>query len=260
MKNSRLILLPYNKGSASAKALAEKLTLQWKVKVRRWTESSKGAKLLPRHIIMRWGSSATPKWTTGIKCWNRPEALNRARNKLTTFKTLSGQVPVPEFTTDMVKAKEWISSGDIVVARGTLTGQGGQGISLHGTSFDAPLPKVPLYVRYKPKKGEYRVHVMFGNVIDVSKKVRPGGEELSPYVRNSANGWVFAHGGFDEPAGLRDCAVNSVNLLGLDFGAVDVIWNHIENKCYVLEVNTAPGIEGTTLERYADQITKQLYY
>ena len=40
--------------------------------------------------------------------------------------------------------------------------------------------------------------------------------------------------------------------LGLDFGAVDVIWNEHESKAYVLEINTAPGLEGSTVEDYKE--------
>jgi D-alanine-D-alanine ligase-like ATP-grasp enzyme len=53
---------------------------------------------------------------------------------------------------------------------------------------------------------------------------------------------------------LKDIAIGSVNILGLNFGAVDVIYNEKENKYYVLEVNTAPGLSGTTLEKYVDAI------
>ena len=39
--------------------------------------------------------------------------------------------------------------------------------------------------------------------------------------------------------------------IGLDFGAVDVIYNGHSNRAYVLEINTAPGLTGTTLDNYA---------
>jgi D-alanine-D-alanine ligase-like ATP-grasp enzyme len=50
-------------------------------------------------------------------------------------------------------------------------------------------------------------------------------------------------------------AIKAVNCLGLYFGAADVIWNDKEQRAYVLEVNTAPGLEGTTLENYANAFT-----
>jgi D-alanine-D-alanine ligase-like ATP-grasp enzyme len=44
----------------------------------------------------------------------------------------------------------------------------------------------------------------------------------------------------------------------LDFGAVDVIYNRAQDKAYVLEVNTAPGLEGSTLDNYVEAIQKVL--
>ena len=48
---------------------------------------------------------------------------------------------------------------------------------------------------------------------------------------------------------LKEAAVKAVNSLGLDFGAVDICEDE-EGNPYVFEVNTAPGIEGTTVEKY----------
>jgi glutathione synthase/RimK-type ligase-like ATP-grasp enzyme len=42
--------------------------------------------------------------------------------------------------------------------------------------------------------------------------------------------------------------------MGLDFGAVDIGHRLIDNQFFVFEVNTAPGLEGTTLDKYAKAI------
>jgi glutathione synthase/RimK-type ligase-like ATP-grasp enzyme len=44
----------------------------------------------------------------------------------------------------------------------------------------------------------------------------------------------------------------AVAALGLDFGGVDVIWNERRQMAYVLEVNTACGLEGQTVNDYAE--------
>jgi len=36
------------------------------------------------------------------------------------------------------------------------------------------------------------------------------------------------------------------------------IWSEKQNKCFVLEVNSRPGMEGTTVEKYAAAIIKGL--
>ncbi len=106
------------------------------------------------------------------------------------------------------------------------------------------------------KKKEFRVHVVNGSVIDVQQKKKRNGVETTSLIRNLANGWIFAHEGVVEPAGLREMGVAAVAAVGLAFGAVDIIWNEKQNQCYVLEINTAPGLCQTTCDKYADAFAR----
>jgi glutathione synthase/RimK-type ligase-like ATP-grasp enzyme len=117
----------------------------------------------------------------------------------------------------------------------------------------------PLYTEYIKKKKEFRVHVWDGKVIDVQEKRRKDGFE-SAKVRNTANGYVFCRMGIRPPAGLDSLAVSAVAALGRTYGGVDIIWNEHHNKSYVLEVNSRPGMEGTTVTKYADAILSAAYY
>ena len=75
-------------------------------------------------------------------------------------------------------------------------------------------------------------------------------DQVDFQIRNAANGFVFARNAIDLP---DDCAVQAKKALamtGLDFGAVDVIYNERLEQSFVLEVNTAPGLEGTTVDDY----------
>jgi glutathione synthase/RimK-type ligase-like ATP-grasp enzyme len=49
----------------------------------------------------------------------------------------------------------------------------------------------------------------------------------------------------------QETAVKAIIKLGLDFGAVDIIQTP-DGHGWVLEVNTAPAIEGSTVDAYAD--------
>jgi glutathione synthase/RimK-type ligase-like ATP-grasp enzyme len=69
-------------------------------------------------------------------------------------------------------------------------------------------------------------------------------------VRNLAGGFVFTREGFTLPTACETAAHLVVKACGLDFGAVDVIWNETQQKAYVLEINTAPGLEGQTVDDY----------
>ena len=115
----------------------------------------------------------------------------------------------------------------------------------------------PLFVQYIKKAKEYRVHVINGRVVDVQekRKRRSVENDLVDYrVRNSGNGWVYCRDDVDYGVELVDLAVDSVRCLGLDFGAVDVIYNSHYDKYYVLEVNTACGLENTTLDNYVEHL------
>ncbi|HEY6020587.1 MAG TPA: hypothetical protein VIY48_12065, partial [Candidatus Paceibacterota bacterium] len=155
--------------------------------------------------------------------------------------------------------KAW--GGDIIVARKVLTGFGGAGIVLHDPGTDLSNDNSPLYVRYKKKKHEYLVHVLNGQVIDCTwKRKRADFEgEHNTKIRNLAGGWVYCRDEIEIPQDLYEQAIKAVNALGLDFGAVDIIWNKKENKSYVLEVNTAPGLTGTTLQRYSEAFAKEIH-
>ena len=96
---------------------------------------------------------------------------------------------------------------------------------------------------------------MFKNkaVFVQEKRKRRNLENVNIYIRSWNNGWVFCHKDIFVPEGLTDIAVNAINALGLDFGAVDLLWSKKENLIQVIEVNTAPGLEGSSLEAYVNQ-------
>ncbi|NTV79325.1 MAG: hypothetical protein HGA25_09400, partial [Clostridiales bacterium] len=166
-----------------------------------------------------------------------------------------------EWTDKFDTAADWIDQGRTVVARKLLCSHSGKGIVVvpGSPNTSVGLPVAKLYVLYKKKKHEYRVHVYKGNVIDVTqKKRRAGFEGRDNQIRNHQNGWVYCREGITEPADLRQLALDACTALGLHSGAVDIIWNELENKSYVLEVNSAPGIEGTTLNRYTTAILETI--
>jgi hypothetical protein len=253
---SRLVILPYKIGSLSAKLLANRLTELLGLKVRRVRHEGKYRPKL-RSLIANYGSASAPAWPTLGRWINSPHSSQAAGNKLRAFEKLrAGNVATPEWTTDRQVAKTWVESGGVAVIRTILNGHSGRGIIL--ADVVDKLVDAPLYTKYKKKRKEFRVHVFQGKVIDVSEKRRRR-VEVRPvlfdgYIRNLANGWVFCRDGVVRPADLDSSAIAACAALGLDFGAVDVIWNERENKSYVLEVNTAPGLQGTTLENYAQAI------
>jgi hypothetical protein len=108
---------------------------------------------------------------------------------------------------------------------------------------------------YYTKKVEFtrevRVHIYKGRSIHSGLKV--AGPNAHPWIRSYDTGWriVYSHAK-DIAQSRRELAKSAIKALGLDFGAVDI--GIIKgDKALVLEVNTAPGIEGETLRAYVNQ-------
>ena len=99
------------------------------------------------------------------------------------------------------------------------------------------------------KKAKLPICVTKGHLLTQTKGVTRIFGDYS--LADEATGKITAN----PPEGIVEQAKRSVIEAGLDFGAVDVIYNVHHKKAYVLEVNTAPGLEGTTLEVYARAIS-----
>ena len=211
----------------------------------------RGYRPRPRHIVINWGNTQAPAWGGEHIQLNKCKNVQIAVDKRLTFRAFKHHnVSHPDWTEDYNEAIAWINRGDTVLCRRTVHGHGGDGIVVATTVGE--LVDSPLYVKYKKKLKEFRVHVFKGQVIDLTeKRKRNHRENINTQIRSAANGWVFCHQDIVVPDGLLEESIKAVAALGLDFGGVDIIWNQHENKCYILEVNTAPGVEETTAVAYA---------
>lgn len=241
----------HNPNSESAKALKEALGIR---KIKNEGSRFKGKQ---DKLVINWGSSAPIEEVVKCNILNSPHAIRKAVNKLQAFKTLSEGVDIPEWTESQQEACKWLEDGCTVVARTVVEGFGGEGIVL--VENGAELPVAPLYTKYIPKTEEYRVHVFKDEAFFVQRKARKKevpDAQVNWKIRNLAGGFIFANQDVDVPNEAKEAAVKAVKLLGLDFGAVDIIWNKKRDKYYILEINTAPGLAGSTLEKYAEQFRK----
>lgn len=249
----------YNKASEGAKALSE-LTGYKRIK-------QQGSKYVanPNKLIINWGDSVNfPPEYRQAKVLNSPLVVGAVTNKLKFFQLMENtDVRIPEFTTIVDEALQWMNQDPktIIVCRTVLTGHSGDGIILY-TSEDRAngdrFPRAPLYTKYVPKKHEFRVHFFDGEIIDVQqKRKRKDFEgEANFKVRNHQNGFVYCREDVVIPEDVKTQAENTIKACGLDFGAIDIIYNEKNREAYVLEINTAPGLEGTSVESYAGAIRK----
>lgn len=244
-------VLPHSPVSESARDLATALGCR---RLRRT-----GSTYRPRagHAIVNWGVATAPDSLSrlnGARLLNSFDAVNVAGNKLRAFQQFSPDICVP-FTSDIEQARRWLrDDASPVCVRQVLRGSGAEGLTVIEPGNGVDIPSAPLYTRYIPKKEEYRIHVVNGAVIDTQKKIlRPGTSPngVNFRVRNHDNGFIYVRNTANPAQTVRDVAIQAVRDLGLDFGAVDVIYNEKQDRAFVLEVNTAPGLEGQTVENYA---------
>ena len=245
------IIYPYNMGSEAAKLLASTL------KTKRVSETG-GYVYRPNHLIINYGNKRMPNWGRGVKVniLNPWDAIQLSSNKLTALRRMRERnVSTIQFTENKNEAIQWVNDGAVVFCRTILNGYSGHGIVVAKTAKE--IVDAPLYCVYKKSIAEYRVIVVNGSVIDFMQKKRKSdfqektGKEVNGMVRNHDNGWIFARNEVTPPKNVLVESVKAVEALGLNFAGVDVIFNKLEGKAYVLECNTALGLqpEGTTLKR-----------
>jgi len=212
----------------------------------------------PTDVVINWGIG---KGNVGrARQINSLESVRLASNKLQTLRRLNSKgISIPASYTNT----SYMHPEKLYMARTTLTGHSGRGIVV-GTLES--LPQAPLYVEYIDKVREYRVIATKDRVVDTKQKKKRSsprdtdGEviederiEHNEHVWNLDGGYIFARNDIVNPNGLGQLGIDAIVALGLDFGAVDII-EDAEGKLYVLEVNTAMGLEGTTLSLLGDAI------
>lgn len=211
--------------------------------------------------VINWGCSKLPAQVLQCRVINRPEAIARVVDKTLFFAdaTMAQDAPrIPKWTLDQYVAREWQEEfGHTVLARDTATGCRGQGITVCPPGVD--IPQNLWYTIYVNGREEWRVHCIGQGsgayAFDIQRKRKKNGIEANKYIRNRKNGWVFCRNEEEVPADVVVQASKAHDLTGLDFSAIDIRYMPTTKKAYVLEVNTAPYLMGSTLKNYASVLS-----
>jgi hypothetical protein len=249
-----IVIHPYHRNSRSVQALIEAFEQHGiRAKVRVKTAPPGGT------WIINWGLRQPHLYRQPEdRSLNYPGYLHNMTDKLRFFRRVGRDcVLVPEWTSNRAEAIGW---DDVVVARFQTGASGGAGISIWEPNGNDPFPEgAPLYTRYRKKTHEFRLHMFRSpetgtfDIRDSQRKVRREGVEPTTWrVRNLANGFVFKRNGVDLPEEVIRVAkeLMSSYFSGIDFCALDVIYHEPTSRAFVLEGNTAPGLEGQTVETY----------
>ena len=257
-------IFPYNAGSEGVRALADSL----EVRIIKRENSRYVAR--PDKVVINWGASNLPDRVRGVgRVLNDPLFVANMSNKRRFFELMNGGPRLPDHWIrnghgDMIGSNPDYHSPYVllervrdaqIVCRTVLNGHSGEGIHIYGNDqFDrgVDMPRCQLYTRYVKKAAEFRIHFMGGVVFDAQRKIKDPDREVRDWkVRSHDNGFIFVRENVNIPEDVLVQATACFERSGLDFGAVDVIWNEREGQAYVLEINTAPGLTGTTLENYS---------
>lgn len=247
---------------------------------KRWVNRFKGRRIQedsypifePGDVVINYGCSTTPAWNAlaaqrGAFILNHWGCVATCANKQLTLKALQDEdVPTLVWTTDREVAKNW----DRVVVRHKVKGTRGDGIEvLNQGEFDV-LPDAPLYTKYYRKAQEFRIHVFQNSIIDYTQKKRLTSEkveerniERNKYVRSHANGWVFCRDDVMYSGELCELAIRACKAVGIDYAGVDILANFDKDSktvkdAVVCEINSAPGMQKTTYQRYCNAIKEVL--
>ena len=188
-------------------------------------------------LVVCWGASYPKGWPTdGFKFLNK----DYVGDKLTELcKLRDAGVPVPDFGEE--PRSGWLAR-----------------LLHHREASDLlrDLREGDYYVEYVPCDVEFRIHVVDGVSARAGLKV-PRTDDPHPRFRAWRAGWKITYGGACQRVltqAVRDVAKAAVRAVGYDFGAVDVVLRR-DGRPVVLEVNSAPGLEGRTVEVYAKKFT-----
>jgi hypothetical protein len=191
---------------------------------------------------------------------SHPTALNGMRrlDGLQQLKAFaSNGLNTPEFTTDVYTAMTWVREGYLVFGRKLYHTQGKD---IVGPGRRAPRRflrrwrESEFWVKVIPNvEQEWRMHIFNGKSIARGLKVQTGPTRRKMPVRNRKNGWTMVHN-IKPPDEVREAAKKAVAAVGYLFGAVDLLLDR-DGKVWVLEVNSAPGLDDYTAEAYADAIS-----
>jgi hypothetical protein len=204
----------------------------------------------------------------GYKVWRTTQARASRRqlrygdsvDKLTQYKWFQQQgLSSLEFGC-AADALVWLDSGHTVFGRRLLNASCGDGIVVFEPGGKFLEQNLPVYTKYKKKKREFRVHVFKDKVVAIVEKKRKSGwnGQQDTKIRNLANGYVFCQG-LELTEALRTrielLALAASAVSGSDFKGVDLGYNEKQDDLFVIEVNSAPGVEGSNVDKYVKVIT-----
>ncbi|UKN01105.1 RimK family alpha-L-glutamate ligase [Paracrocinitomix mangrovi] len=214
--------------------------------------------ITPDFVIPRIGSSVTFYGCTvvrhfqmmGSKVLNKPEGILNSRDKFRSLQLMvQGGIPIPKtfFSNDLYYAEQMVKDhlGYPFIMK-VLEGTQGQGVFLVKNEQEAEAlidehvskkTRVILQEFISEFSGkDIRVIVVYGKVVATMMRQAKEGDFRSN-IHAGGRGLIV-----ELTAEEEQIAINSLSVLGLDMGGVDILRS--DKGPMVIEVNSSPGFEG----------------
>lgn len=247
----KIFIYPYTTHSESAKLLANRLgALRIRLQNSVYEHS-------PENLVINWGNSNCP-----YPCLNSSSSLNNTIDKLRLFRLLMnaghGDI-LPQYWTNSLDIP---NSAFPVMCRTKTQGHDGDGIVVALNRNG--LVDARLYTQYVGHEEEYRVTFFKGiGVTDIqTKRERAGATVDCPMIKTYSNGFGFQRLTVDPllQKRLTELCEKVCKATGLDFFGLDVLSSNVlGTQLTLLEVNSAMGLEGQALEKFAQAVEKYVY-
>ena len=222
----------------------------------------------------------TEEYNISSTILNNRNMVRTASNKKQSRRAfVEAEVPTPK----LFNRASDIQKGDLPVIGRTSYHKKGQGFWFCKTMKEvqnAVRQGATHFLEFVPRTREYRVHTFIKpraieqeerstedyTSIKISEKVWQGKNKPDPDEpqKNHEFGWTFLgpqNRREEELDVVRHAAKQAIASLGMDFGAVDVMYKIKTKRPYVLEVNSTPSLaddNADTCSRYANRILKTL--
>lgn len=249
----RFVVAPYKMGSAGARNLITGL----KEKLGYEPEKVDGDYYIkPGDWVINWGNGYFRGNThNGVtsrnhRIFNPREQIVLCVNKIDFFRCMqrNKKINIPDWTRSYDEALGWLQDKRTVYCRVDTEGRDGKGIVVAETPKQ--LVEAPLYTIGVPSTDEYRVHVFQHKPIFDLEKVHHHPTKEQNQVRSGKNGWNY-HRDVVMPEACHEQAVLVSERLGMDFCAVDIVYDRRTRIATVLEANSAPELGPWTRAAYA---------